>query len=882
MRLVHLLLRVVSWLVPSDSREDWLQEWRSEFRYGWATTGTEYRGTVRACMRCAGAFLDALKLRLRFRRGPRAALFETTLADVRFGIRTLSKRPLFTTVAVLTLGLGIGAATAMFSVVDGVLLKSVPFREADQLFNVWQTAEGARGSPGLVGRTWDRLPMSFEQYRNWQLENTTFESMAVHNAVQATLTGEGDADQLWLGYGSASLLNVLGVQTISGRWFLPGEEGPSAGEAAPVVVLSYDTWQNRFGGNPEILQKTLTLNGVDRTIIGVLPPSFRLRYLGMHWLGEDRDGKRDVWAPLGTRALGSGNNLEAIGRLPAGVTVEQAHAETSRILRATRENTNIRLVPRSGDETHGLSSPLMLLFGATGLLLLIACGNIATLSLGELQGRRFELMTRSALGAGKRRIARQLLTESLLLGIFGSMVGAVLAMGGTKILIALAPPLPRLGTVGVDLRVFCFAALLGTLTGLVFGIVPAFTSIRTAASATMSGSSRTSSVKHGRFERLIITAEIALTVVLLVAGGLLGRSFARLLTVDPGFDSEGLATVHIALPGDDYETPESASAAYAQITAGLEAIPGVTAATAATRLPFPGLTNTTTRRIVGREDEEGISAQQVRVLPGYHETMGIPLLAGRTLTDADGPDARPVMLISENIARQYFPSESPLGAQVGGWSVGGITIVGIVGNVKRNRLGAEADRVFYTSLVQRPQSSLRLVVRTNGAPEGLLTHMRDVVRAFDSNVPVTEPNTMTALISESASEERYRTLLMAVFGCLACVLAAVGVFGVAARAVSLRTREYGIRIALGAESKGLKRNILRGSIGTGLIGIVVGLFVAVGVTRLMSQFLFGVLSWDPATYGTVALILIAVCLLASYIPALRVTRVDPVEVLRTE
>jgi predicted permease len=771
----------------------------------------------------------------------------------------------------------------MFSVVDGVLLRSVPFREPGQLYNVWQTVEGARGSPGLVGRTWDRLPMSFAQYRDWQAENTAFEDIAVHNAVQTTLTGTGDPDRLWIGYGSASLLSVLSVQPVLGRWFLPGEEGPSAGEAAPVVVISYDTWQNRLGGDPEILDKTLTLDGVDRAIVGVLPQSFRLRYLGMHWLGEDRDGKRDVWIPLGTRPMGgNGNNLEAIGRLALGVTVEQAHAETSRIMQATREETDVRLLPRAADETYGLNSPLMVLFGATGLLLLIACGNIATLSLGELHGRRFELITRSALGAGRQRIVRQLLTESLLLGIIGSLVGASLAVGGTKVLIALAPPLPRLSTIGVDIRVFCFAALLGTLTGLVFGTFPAFVSIRNSVSATMSGSRRTGSVRHGRFERIIITSEIALTVVLLVAGGLLGRSLAQLLSVDPGFNPEGLATVHIALPRDEYGTPQTASAAYNRITAGLEAIPGVTAATAATRLPFPGLTNTTTRRIVGREDEDGISAQQVRVLPGYHETMNIPLLAGRTLTDADGPDAPPVMLISENIARRYFPNESPLGAQVGGWAIGGITIVGIVGDVKRNRLGVEADRVFYTSVLQRPQWSLRIVARTDGAPSALLTQMRDVIRSFDGTVPVTEPNTMAALIEESASEERYRTLLMAVFGGLASVLAAVGVFGVAARAVALRTREYGIRIALGAESKGLERSILRGTLKTGLLGTVAGLFLAVWVTRLMSQFLFGVLAWDPLTYGVVALLLIAVCLSASYIPARRVTRVDPVEVLRAE
>jgi len=601
----------------------------------------------------------------------------------------------------------------------------------------------------------------------------------------------------------------------------------------------------------------------------------------MHWLGEDRTGRRDLWVPLGTDALGNGNNLEAIARLTRGVSVQQALAETSRILAETRHNSRVRLVPRAEDETSGLNSPLLLLFGATGLLLLIACGNIATLSLGELQGRHFELTTRSALGAGRSRIVRQLLTESLLLGVFGSLTGALLAVAGTKVLIAMSPPIPRVGAVGVDIRVFCFAALLGTLAGLVFGTIPAFVSMRNAVSATMSGSARTVAAGRGRFERVVVASQIAVTVVLLVAGGLLGRSLSKVLEVDPGFEPDGLATIQITLPGDDYGNPEASAAAYEELTAGLAAQPGATAATIATRLPFPGLTNTTSYRVVSREDEDAISAQQVVVMPNYYETMGIPLLAGRTFTDADGPDAPRVMLISENIARRYWPNESPIGAQLGSASRP-FTIIGVVGDVKRNRLAVDADRVFYWPLLQYPSINLSLVTRTTGEPNAMLAGMRDVVRSFDSNVPVTDLNTMPALIRESASEERYRTLLMAVFGGLACVLAAVGVFGVAARGVALRTREYGIRLALGAESRALIRRILEGSLQTGLVGTVAGLFVAVWATRLMSQFLFGVLSWDPLTYGVVAAMLVGVCLLASYIPARRVAKVDPVEVLRIE
>jgi len=880
MRFIYRVLRVLSLLVPPHGRDEWLQEWRSEFHYAWGQTEDENHSALSGLLRCSGAAMDALKLRLRGNHAPRSSVLETAFADMRFGLRTLCKRPLFTAVAVTTLGLGIGAATAMFSVVAGVLIESVPFKKSGQLYNVWQTVEGARGAPGLVGRTWDKLPMSFEQYRNWQAENTAFDGVAVHNAVQTTLTGTGEADRLWVGYGSASLLDVLGVYPILGRWFIPGEEGPSVGSASPVVVISHDTWQNRLGGNAEVLGTTLTLNGTDREIVGVLPPSFRLRYLGMHWLGEDRSGKRDVWIPLGDRAMGNGNNLEAIARLRPDISIEKAHAEVTRILRTTRADTDVRLVPRSDDETHGLDSPLLLLFGATGLLLLIACGNIATLSLGELQGRRFEILTRSALGAGRSRIARQLITESLLLGILGSIVGALLAYGGTKVLVAMAPPLPRVSTIGVDLTVFGFAALLGIAAGLIFGTAPALVSVSNSATATMSGSTRTGSARRGLFEQIVIVTEIALTVVLLVGGGLLARSLSELLSVDPGFSSDGLATVHIALPSTKYETRQATSNAHIRLTERLRALPGVSAATAASRLPFPGLTNTTSRKIVGKEDEEAISAQQVRVLPGYFETMGIPLVAGRAFTMADGEDAAPVMLISENIARRYFPSESPIGAQLGGWSVGGITIVGIVGDVKRNKLGSEADRVFYTSLLQQTARDIRLVARTDGATEELLPHMREVVRSFDEDVPVIEPRTMASLIQSSASEERYRTLLLSVFGGLACALAAVGVFGVAARAVALRTREYGIRIALGAENRGLMRTVLRRSLLMGIAGTVAGVAAALCASRLISQFLFGVMAWDPSVYGAVVSLLIVVCLLAGYVPARRVFRVDPVEVLR--
>ncbi|MGW8267484.1 MAG: ABC transporter permease, partial [Longimicrobiales bacterium] len=437
---------------------------------------------------------------------------ESIAKDLRFAFRNLARRWVFGAVAVLTLGLGIGSATAMFSVVDGVLLQSVPFQDPARLVNVWLTTEGARGAPGLVGRTWDRLPFSLEEYRTWRAQATAFDAVAVHNAVETTLTGEGPAVRITLGVGSASLPEVLGVQPLMGRWFLPDEEGDGTTSAADVTVVSYETWVGRLGADPDILGKTLKLSGTPHTVIGVLPSGFRLRHLGMHWLGEDTRGFREVWVPIGGAAPGNGNNLEAVARLAPGVDIQAAATETLRILNETGYDEVVRIVPRSEDETHALASPLVILLAATGILLLIGCANVATLALGEMKSRGPELSTRSALGAGRVRIVRQLLTESLVVGLGGSVLGVALAFGGTRALVALAPPLPRVETVGVDLRVLVFAILLGVAASILFGTVPAVLST-SGFNPGMPAATRTASMRRSRLERWMVCAEIALTVV---------------------------------------------------------------------------------------------------------------------------------------------------------------------------------------------------------------------------------------------------------------------------------------------------------------------------------------------------------------------------------
>ena len=806
---------------------------------------------------------------------------DSWVQDVGFAVRTLRRRWVYGVVAVVTLGLGIGSATAMFSVVDGILLQSVPFQDSERLVNVWQTTEDARGDPGLVGRTWNRLPFSLEDYRLWRAQTTNFDGVAVHNAVETTLTGDGPAERVALGIGSASLLGVLGMQPRLGRWFLPEEEGDGEVPAALVTVLSEETWRSRYGADPEILGKTILLNGVGHTVIGVLPAGFRLRHLGMHWMGEDARGIRDLWVPIGGQALGNGNNLEALALLAPGATREAAMTETLRILEPTGYEGDIRIVSRARDENYGLASPLVLLLASTGILLLIGCANVATLSLGELHGRLPELGTRAALGAGRGRIIRQLLTESVTLALAGTAVGALLAVGGTRALVALAPPLPRMETVGVDLRVLAFATLAGLLAGVLFGTLPALVSSRNQA-AGMSGTTRTASARRGRLERWLVSFEIALTVILLVGGGLLGRSFQRLLAVDPGFDPEGMATVNVVLPGHLYGSrlPE----AYEEILATVRSLPGVTEASAITRLPFPGLTNTTSLTLPARNggDPIYISAQQLYAVPGYHETMGIPILEGSGLPEDLGGDDAPVsVLISENIARRYWPDGSAVGASIQFWGMDA-RIAGVVGTVKRNALGVEADPAFYISLYQIPipRLTFSLVARTRGDAPTLAARMRDAVESFDQDIPVRQVTTLPALIRDSAAGERYRTFLMGVFGAMATLLAAVGIGGVTARGVAQRRKELGVRMCLGAEDRSLSGMIIRDGLITGILGTVTGLIVAGWAGMALSGFLFGVTAFDPVTYAGVVGFLLLVVGLSSYLPARRIADLDPAEVLR--
>jgi predicted permease len=818
------------------------------------------------------------------------SILDSTVHDVRFALRTLRRRPLFATVAALTLGLGIGATTAMFSVVDGVLLTRLPYSEPGRLVAIWQTMPDLQGIPGDDGARWDRYRFAYPQYRDLTEESTRYEGLAAYRAGNpdvATLSGVGDPVELPAGAASASFLHLLGVRPALGRWFLPGEEASRAGnDGASVAVVSYELWQGRFGGSQETLGRIVTLDDRPFEIVGILPPGFHIQWLSASIAGESVPARRDVWFPIGAPGWNAspwGYSWEIVGRLGPGVTIEQAHGETSSVLAAHPNSAaegEIRVIPRANEETRGLSSPLVLLFGATAFLLIIACGNIATLSVAEVLSRRHEIATRSALGARSPRIVRLFLTESLVLAALGSGVGAALAYCGTGVLVALAPPIPRLHEVGIDIRVLGFAVLSGTCTAFLFGAVPSVLASRGAFDPTWHSSPRTSQVRP-RFSGTVIAIQIAMTVVLLVAGGLLTRSLWRLLAVDPGFDASGLATVEVRLPLSRYPFLARAErAAFVEnVLERLEAVPDIGTVTAVSRLPFPGQTSAMNMRV----GERYFNPLYYQVAPGYFETLGVPLLAGRSLSKSDGPDTPLAVVVNETAARRFWPDESPVGAQVTlSFPKGPVTVVGVVGDMKRQVLTAQTEPAFFISFGQLADETVCFIARTQMDSRDALPLMSASVRSVDGELVVKNSTTVADLIASSADHERYRTLLLNFFGILAAFLAAAGVFGVTARGVALRTRELGIRMALGARGSGLIGVTVRGALYIGITGTAVGMLGALWSSRLLSRFLYGVEPWDPTTYAIVATLIVMVCLVASYAPARRITNVNPVEVLRAE
>ena len=818
-------------------------------------------------------------------RPPRGAGAGSVFQDIRFGFRTLRRRPLFTLIAVGTLGLGIGATTVIFSVVDGVLLRNLDYERPEELVSIWMTYPQWEQDE-ILNEAWDKIGFSWPDYLFFRENTRQFGDVAIYRHREMTLTGAGDPARMYVGEASASLFPLLGVRAALGRTFLPGEEGP---ETATLAILSHSSWQTRFGSDPGIIGRTVTLDNRSFEVIGVLPGGFRLHSTLFKLFNSSLDsGERSLWVPVGFDGQSmrvQQQDLQAIGRLAPGASLDQARAEVDALLRGRQENSQVgfRLTSQKEEVVGSFRSPLLLLLAAAAALLLVACGNVATLLLSEATGRRHEMATRVAVGAGRLRIVRQLLTESVILGICGGVAGTLLATLGISGFLWLGPALPRIEEVGMNGTALGFSIVAGIVTGIVFGLAPAILLNRHSLDTSLRRGRRGIAAGRSLFQRGVVAAELALTMVLLVTGGLLVGSLAHLLRTDPGFDAQNLATVTVSPSQDRFPGRQGSSEFFDQAIQRIAAIPGVESVSGIDGLPFPGPVSGNTVTILGgpAEEDMNVMARNRIVLPDYHEVMGIPLLAGRTFTEADDASSEPVALINESMARRYWPDASPIGSRIDeGRYV--YTVIGIVGDVRERHLYEEPQPMIYRTAAQANWRVLSLVARTAGESAGFVRLLRDAVWGVDPDAPITQESTVSALVAQSTGTERYRTLLVAAFGIAAMLLACVGVFGVTARSVARRSKEMGIRMALGARGRSLVSMVVSENAGTSALGVALGFAAALGVSRLLAGLLFGVESWDPLIYSAAALALLSLSLWASYVPARRATRIAPMEVLREE
>ena len=801
------------------------------------------------------------------------------IADLRFALRTLGRRRGFFAVAVTTLALGIGAATSIFSVVDGVLFRPLPFPEPGKLVAVYQTYPEWLKEP-ILAASWNKITFSVPEYRDWRVQQTSFDDIAIFSTLQTIVTSGDTPEQVSVIRASSSLLSVLRTRPTLGRGFLPGEDQPGG---PAVTMLSHDAWLSRFGGDSGVIGRIVRLDDKPHEIIGVLPPGLSLQ--------RNSTAPPPFWAPAAQdsaeNAQRGNHNYRAIGRLKTGISPDQAALETARIMNAgsdRKEPSGARVTSFHVEETRDVRKPLLVLLVAVALLLLIACVSVATLLLGEAATREQEMATRVALGAGRGRLVRQLLTESFTLAGTGALLGALLAYGGTRVLVAMAPPrIPGLSDVRTDLRVLAVTIAAAAVTGLLFGLAPALTLSRSRPAALVRSGVGQSARGRGRLQRVFVAVQLALSVVLLVGAGLLSRSFARLTAVDPGFRTERLLLVRFALPRRIASDEPSRADYYRRALERLSALPGVVSASGGTTLPFTSSNSSTTVEIEGlgsRPEDRSREAQQRVVLSKYFSTLGIPVRAGRVFTEEDAAGTPFVAVVSESMARRDWPDASAIGKRVryrGEWR----TVVGVVADIKYLTLAADDEPTVYAPFGQVSQG-VSFLVRTRGEPAGMASAIRATLAEVDRTVPVTTIDAMSDLLARSFAQERYRTTLIGLFAVLAAILAAVGMYGVTSRAVSRRTREVGIRMALGATANSVSALIVAQTIAGVVMGVGFGLVGSVAATRLLAPYLFGVSATDPWTYAAILALLGVVSLAASWLPARRAGRVPPAAVLRAE
>ena len=815
------------------------------------------------------------RLEQRTDRTTRRARYVAELAhDWRFALRMIARRRTFSAVAIVTLGLGIGAATAIYSVVDSVLLRPLPFEDPNRVAAVWITQPGLSSDPVL---SWiaDATPMGSREYNALRSTARTIRDVAMWAPTSVTLTTDAGPERLQGVRVTSSLLPALRARPVLGRGFLPGEDalgGP------PVAMVSWETWTTRYGADSTVIGRSITLDQKPYTVVGVLPPGLRL---------DRTTDAPPFWVP----ALQDSSDIperrnrsyRAVARLAPRATFGAASQEVAAIVRSVTADTALsaRVQQWQSDQGRDVRGPLLVLVGAVGLLLLIACVNVAILQLGEAVGRAREMTTRAALGAGSGRLVRQLLVESIAIAFASAILGSAIAWGMMRGLIAAAPArLPGIEAVALDGRVLAFTVFCATLTGLLFGIVPALVAGRSGTASLVRLGAGQSGRGTRHLQRLLVASQLALSMVLLVEAVLLGRSLQALSAVDPGFRPAGLTAASVALPSDFDD--DRVRAFTADVVRRLSALPGVERASASQQVPFLGGASSSPLEIErgGPDGPAPRHTQQRYVLASYFETLGIRVLAGRAFTADDRAGSEPVAIVSAAEVQRDFGGRSPLGRRVkhqGIWR----RVVGIVADTKYRGLAREDEATVYIPLDQYPFGSPTFVVR-GPATATVEPALRAILRELEPRAAVLQTAAIPVLIEKSFAAERYRTMIVAVFGTMAAMLVAVGLYGVSVRAAARRTREVGIRLALGGTAGRVIR-LLVGDAMTGVvIGLTLGLPAALLAGRLVRPYLFGVSSRDPLSLGTVAVMLIVVTAAASFLPARSAGRSNPATVLRAE
>lgn len=812
--------------------------------------------------------------------------------DLRYGFRLLSKNLGFTAVVVLTLALGIGANTAIFSVINAVLLQPLPFAQPDRLVTVWNVNTKTGG---------DGVQVSYPDFNDWRAQSQSFEKMAAFRGRDLTVTGMGEAFRLRGATTTSELFPLLGASPRLGRVFTPEED--RAGNHS--AILSDTLWRTRFKADPNAIGRTISINSQSYTIVGVMPPKFAFPINADPvelWIGAavDNEGGSPLTNQRGNHAI------EVIGRLKPGVTLAQAQSEVSRITDALQkqypgENPDFGalVVPFFERVVGDVKLALMLLLGAVGCVLLIACGNIANLLLARAATRQKEVAVRAALGANRWRVIRQLLTESILLALLGGVAGLLLAWWGTDLLLKLVPGgLPRVTETALSARVLGFTLLISLVTGVLFGLLPALHSFKLDLVTTLKDAGRGSSDggSGNRTRNALIVTQVAVAFVLLVCAGLLAGSFWRLQQVHPGFDPKNVLTFRVSLPTSKYARNEQIESFYQRLSERIAALPGVTSASAVSVLPLSGQNSAVGFSIEGIPTDPNNAFPHESYLrisrPGYFNTMGITLLQGRDFDARDTLQGNPVVIINETLARKYFPEQNPIGRRISpSFAIddrGTLAreIIGIVKDVHHASLREESGNEIYAPHSQAPFNTITMVARTSGdprgLPSGLIASVGREVSALDSELPVFNVRTLEETLSRSVAQPRFNTLLLAIFAGVALLLTAIGLYGVMAYSVTQRTREIGIRLALGAQTSNVLGLVIRQGMLLASAGVAIGLVAAFALTRLLGSFLFGISATDPLTFAGIALLLVMVALVACFIPARRATKVDPMIALRYE